>query len=288
MMPEKHISLEGARVATAWEKMLGCDPVPWLLSSDEPAARWVTLTAVLDRPSTDFAVLEARSRVVSNSRTRELVERLPDWASGVRLSGHDSPGFAPNLLNLLADMGIGAGDFDRIEALLDAMLARQEPSGRFPSYGVLPGGSEPVWGSLLCDSHPILEVLVRFGRGRDLRVRSGLARVASDLTATAQGRAWPCLPHSVSGWRGPGRKSDFCPMVPLQALRTFARLPLADQPDGPVDVARVSLRAWRLRGVEKPYQFGHGRQFKIVKWPPTWYGGYAPARRGGPLPTAVA
>jgi hypothetical protein len=23
------------------------------------------------------------------------------------------------------------------------------------------------------------------------------------------------------------------------------------------------------------YQFGYGRQFKIVKWPPTWYGAYA-------------
>ena len=23
------------------------------------------------------------------------------------------------------------------------------------------------------------------------------------------------------------------------------------------------------------YQFGHGRQFKIVKWPPTWYGASA-------------
>lgn len=73
----------------------------------------------------------------------------------------------------------------------------------------------------------------------------------ADLTAIAQGRAWPCLPHSVSGWRGPGRKSDFCPMATLQALRTFARLPAADQPEGLLDVARVSLRTWRRRGVEK-------------------------------------
>jgi hypothetical protein len=64
-------------------------------------------------------------------------------------------------------------------------------------------------------------------------------------------------------------------MVTLQALRTFARLPAADQPDGLLDVARVSLQAWRMRGVEKPCQFGHGRQFKIIKWPPTWYGAYA-------------
>jgi hypothetical protein len=255
--------------------MLGGDPVPWLLSSDESAARWVTLTAVLDRAQTDQAVLEARDRVVADPGIRELVRRLPDWAAGIRLSGHDSPAFAPNLLNLLADMGVQTGDFDRIEALLDAMLAHQEPSGRFPSYGLVPGGAGPVWGSLLCDSHPILEVLVRFGRAEHPRVRAGLARMASDLAATAQGRGWPCLPHSISGWRGPGRKADFCPMVTLQALRTFARLPAADQPTGMLDVARVSLRAWRMRGTEKPYQFGHGRQFKIMKWPPTWYGAYA-------------
>jgi hypothetical protein len=64
-------------------------------------------------------------------------------------------------------------------------------------------------------------------------------------------------------------------MVTLQALRTFARLPPVDQREGLLDVARVSLRAWRTRGVEQPYQFGLGRQFKIIKWPPTWYGAYA-------------
>jgi hypothetical protein len=34
------------------------------------------------------------------------------------------------------------------------------------------------------------------------------------------------------------------------------------------------VRAWRERGGEKPYLFGHGLQFKTVKWPPTWYGAY--------------
>jgi hypothetical protein len=72
--------------------MLGGNPVPWLLSSDEPAARWVTLTAVLDRELTDPAVLEARQQVVADIHTLKLVERLPEWASGARLSGHDSPG----------------------------------------------------------------------------------------------------------------------------------------------------------------------------------------------------
>lgn len=199
-MPSNDTLAVDTQSTKVWGKMLGGNPVPWLLSSDEPAARWVTLTAVLDREQTDPAVLEARQQVVADIHTLKLVERLPKWASGVRLSGHDSPEFAPHLLNLLADMGVRAGDFDRIEALLDAMLAHREPSSRFPSYGVLPGGSEPIWGSLLCDSHPILEVLVRFGREQDARVQAGLARMASDLTATAQGTLGHVCPiRSLTG-----------------------------------------------------------------------------------------
>ena len=258
----------------AWRQLVGGDPVRWLLDAGEPAARWVTLTGVLDRDPSDPAVLDAHRDVVADTVSRELVARLPDWAAGKRLSGHNSPAFAPNLLNLLADMGIGAGDFAPIERLLDAMLAHQEPTGRFPSYAPVRGSEQPVWGALLCDSHAVLEVLVRFGRAQDTRVQAGLERMATDITRTAQGSAWPCLPHSASGWRGPGRKDDFCPMVTLQALRTFARLPPHQQPGELLDAARVSLRAWRARAREKPYMFGHGRQFKTVKWPPAWYSAY--------------
>jgi hypothetical protein len=101
-MPSNDTLAVDTQSTKVWGKMLGGNPVPWLLSSDEPAARWVTLTAVLDRELTDPAVLEARQQVVADIHTLKLVERLPEWASGVRLSGHDSPAFAPHLLNLLA------------------------------------------------------------------------------------------------------------------------------------------------------------------------------------------
>jgi hypothetical protein len=258
-----------------WRQLVGHDPVRWLLDAGEPAARWVTLTAILDRDPGDPAVQAAHRDVIADPATRALAARLPDWASGARLSGHSSPAFAPNLLNLLADMGAAAGDFGEIEQVLDSMLAHQESSGRFPSYAPARGSEQPVWGALLCDSHAVLEVLVRFGRAHDSRVQAGLERLAADITSTAQGPAWPCLPHSASGWRGPGRKDDFCPMVTLQALRTFARLPPAQQPAGLLGAARTALRAWRARATEKPYMFGHGRQFKTVKWPPAWYSAYA-------------
>jgi hypothetical protein len=62
--------------------------------------------------------------------------------------------------------------------------------------------------------------------------------------------------------------------VTLEALRTFARLPAARRPRWILEAARTSLHAWRERGAEKPYLFGHGRQFKTVKWPAFWYGAY--------------
>ncbi|MCE5259904.1 MAG: hypothetical protein LLG44_12745, partial [Chloroflexi bacterium] len=129
----------------------------------------------------------------------------------------------------------------------------------------------PVWGSVLCDNHAILECLVRYGRADDPAVQRGLARMGADMTMTSQGYAWPCVPHSVNGWRGPGRKGEFCPQVTLEALRVYAHLPGAQRPERLLEAAETSLNAWRCRGEAKPYMFGHGRQFKTVKWPPTWY-----------------
>jgi len=250
--------------------LLGADPVDWLLASPEPGARWLTLTGVLGLTVDDPAVATAHAAVIADPAVGTLLGRLPDWEAENDISGHDRPLYAPNLLGLLADMGIAAGDDPRVDRVLDAMLDHQDDEGRFQSFGRL-RSSELGWHSLLCDSHAIVEVLLRFGRGEDPSVKWALERMGADLADLAQGRAWPCRPEPSSGFRGPGRKADFCPLVTLQALRAFSYLPAKDRPGWLLDVARVSLRAWLMRGSEKPYMFGHGRQFKRVKWPATWY-----------------
>ncbi len=254
-----------------WTALLGADPRAWLLESEEPAARWIALTHLLDRPGDDPDVVEAHDAVVGDDEVRCYVGALPTWDVDSGLSGHNSPGFAPNQLNLLADMGIGASDDPRIEELLDAMLEHQDAEGRFQSFGRLRRLPEPIWSSLLCDTHAITEVLVRFGRTDDARVIRSLERMAADISQTSQGMAWPCVPHAPTGFRGPGRKNDFCPQVTLEGLRALARLPDSRRPSNILEVAGVALRAWRVRGDEKPYMFGHGRQFKTVKWPTFWY-----------------
>jgi hypothetical protein len=253
----------------AWVRLLGADPRPALLASDEPAARWMALTSLVDDAARP-AIEAAHADVLTDRGTLTLLGRLPDREHEL-VRSHGLPSFGPNLLGMLADIGVRPGDDPRVEHLLDQMLRHQDESGRFGSFGTFPMSDFTGWGVALCDSHAVVESLVRFGRADDPATRAGLARMAGDLTDTRQGPGWPCLPHSVTGWRGPGRKDDMCPQVTLEALRTFSRLPDDERPAGLHEVARSAAGLWRARGEQKPYMFGHGRSFKTVKWPAVWY-----------------
>jgi len=260
--------------AGSWVTLLPADPRSWLLESNEAPARWVTMARLLDRSDVDPEVEAERAAAVSSPMVQELMARLPAWGEDAAVSGHHSPGYLPNLLHLLADMGVAGGDDDRIERALDDLSVHQYDDGRFLGFGRAPKQLEPLWGSLPCDTHIITEVLIRFGRRHHPATRQGLTRIAADLQATNQGRAWTCIPDPAVGFRGPGRKGDICPQVTLEALRAFARLPPDERPDG-LETAAVSLLdVWRNRGSEQPYMFGHGYRFKVVKWPPLWYGVY--------------
>lgn len=256
-------------MSNAIADLLGGDVVGWLLDAHEPSATFVTLTRVLGRPDDDGDVHFARAAVLAEERVANLVKALPVWGVD-EFSGHDSPNFLPNLLGLLHDLGVRAGDFERVDISLDALATHQDAQGRFESYGRY-HGSEAHWGALLCDTHAIAGALLRYGRGDDPRVKKALARAAADLAVTPQGPAWRCEPDKRSVFRGPGRKADVCPQVTLEALRAFAYLPPAERPAAVAQAACTPLEVWRRRADERPYMFGHGYQFKSAKWPNLWY-----------------
>lgn len=253
-----------------WDPLVA-DARPWVLQDDDPGARWLLLTAVLDVPDDHPEVRDARTAMLADPGTADLVGRLAPWDSPLDVSGHHHPAYAPNLLELLADRGLRAGEHPRVDAVLATMLAHQDEDGRFTALGTDRATGTAAWSALLCDTHAITGVLVRYGFAAHPRTRAAVARIAADLTTTAQGAAWPCRPDPVTGFRGPGRIGDMCPQVTLEALRTVARLPATDQPPGMVEPARTALAAWVNRGTAKPYMFGHGRSFKAGKWPATWY-----------------
>ena len=259
---------------STWSDMLPGDPLPWLLASDEPAARWIALTQLLDRPAVDAEVAEAHAAVLADAGTVDLLGRVRSWATEIPLSGHDKVDFAPNLLTLLADMGVTAADEPRIAEVLEGMLAHQREDGAFTALGRWRTLEKPVWGALPCDAFAIAEVLARAGYADNPRAVRGFEFIAGALADTAQGRAWLCVPDPAIPFRGPGRKGDVCPQVTLEALRAFSYLPPERRPAEVVAAGRVSLAVWHDRGESKPYMFGHGRGFKRTKWPATWYSAY--------------
>ncbi|HKZ30486.1 MAG TPA: hypothetical protein VJ482_12755 [Acidimicrobiia bacterium] len=61
-----------------WLELLGSDPRPWLLESDEPAARWIALTHLLDHPAHHPEVRSAHAAVLEDPGTADLIGRLGD------------------------------------------------------------------------------------------------------------------------------------------------------------------------------------------------------------------
>jgi len=118
--------------------------------------------------------------------------------------------------------------------MLDHALA----DGRFSSFGRRRGSKTANSGSPLCDSQAITEVLLRFGRGEDPRVTGALDAMSDDLT--------------------------------LEALRAWSWVAPEERPAYLLGVASVLFGVWRTREQTKPYMFGHGYHFKVVKWPTTW------------------
>lgn len=260
-----------------------------LADAVDPGARWLTLTGVMGLSASDDRVTGAHADVLADPLTADLLDRLGVWDEERRLSGHERPEFAPNLITLLFDIGVTPADDSRLAACLTSMLEHQSEDGRFLALGRAKASDEPIWAALPCDAHAILEVLARAGDVDDPRVRAAFVQVARDLTTTAQGPGWRCLPDPRVGFRGPGRKGDCCPQVTLEALRAFSHLDPAAR--GAViadaklaDAARTALGIWRDRGTQQPYMFGHGRGFKEGKWPATWYSALAVVETLGRYP----
>ena len=265
--------------------LLPSDPRPWLRESDEPYARWVTRVRLDDRQPDDPIVSADHQATLNDPLIQALIERLPAWTDPIR--SHSAPAYAPNLLNLLADLGVsGKDDLPGVQRLLGEMLEHRTPEGRFLAFATFIRQPDAAWFTLACDHYAITEVLVRFGRVDDPRVRTAVDLMADDITNTSLGQGCRCLPHSGTGGRGPGRVGDPCPQVTAEALRTFGRLDAADRPSvarrGGPDLAAGVAQARRGEAVHvrarRALQSGEVAQHLVLG--PDGAGGPRPVPRG--------
>lgn len=247
----------------------GCvpsDSLEWIRGSGEPYATVVAVRDILGRDAHDPEYAASRREVLAHRAVLALVDTLPRHVTPT-VADHHGPLFVPNRLNLLADMGVEHGDFERVDAILEALIGTQDSAGRFAPRTGYQSGHANV--SPRCEHNAVTETLLRFGLDADARVTRGAARVMSDLSAGAQGRGWCCVPEKRP-LRSRLTRLDVCPQIDLEGLRVIARS--SGQLNGVLlEAARTPLELWRRRSEERPYRFGHGYQFKTVRWPSFWY-----------------
>ncbi len=244
--------------------------VDWLLASDEPWTRYRTLVDLRDCGEEEAEARAARAAMLRDDRVRGLIATAA--GRGERpITRHNDAGHPLHALSTLADFGLRAGD-PGLKAVLRDALSHQSPEGAFqslvnisPAYG---GSGEDAWSWVLCDAPTVLHAVLAMGLGGDRRVQQALDHLAS----LARDNGWPCAAAPELGkFRGPGRKSDPCPIANLAALKALAHLPaLADSPAARAGVEML-LGHWERRGDAKMYLFGIGTDFRKLKYPFVWY-----------------
>lgn len=245
---------------------LGGDPLPWILDSGEPIAVWQTLTGVLDLPEDASEVKAAHARVVEDQAVRSLVSAVVQTRA-TPLVRHDDSLYLPGRLRLLADFGVARGEFAELDTLLEGLLGEQERGMRSASPAAV--RPKPDAGSRYCDAVPMAAALLRFGLGGDDRSVRAVTTALRGIVRTSDAAGWRCVPER-RGMLALARRGPVCPQLQVEGLRLASLLPESQRP-ATVRLVRAQLGAWRMRAEMRPYGFGHGYQFKTVRWPSLWY-----------------
>ena len=99
-----------------------------------------------------------------------------------------------------------------------------------------------------------------------------MQRAVEHLVGLVDDNGWRCVAAPELGkFKGPGRKSDPCPIVNVFALKALSQVPqLLDSPATRAG-AEMLLWHWEHQGERKIYMFGIGTDFRKLKYPFVWY-----------------
>jgi hypothetical protein len=241
----------------------------WLLEG--PAwVRYRTRIDLLGQTERAAEVRAARQAMLADPQVQGVLAELAEWPGPV-LASHKSASHPLHKLTFIADLGLKVGD-PGVDAITERILAHQSPEGPFqvlmnisPKYG---GTGRDQWAWALCDAPLVVYALLKFGLGKDKRVKAAVQHLAG----LVRDNGWPCAVSPELGkFRGPGKRTDPCPIANVYALKALAHAP--DQQDCPAarTGAEMLLSHWEHQKGTKYYLFGIGTDFRKLKYPFIWY-----------------
>ena len=242
----------------------------WLLSSEEPWARYRTLVDLVDLPVGDAEVQAARQAMLAHRQVQGLIAASGEWGERP-IKRHNDATHSLYAISTLADFGL-CHDDPGMAQVIDALLAHQSSEGAFQSLlnvGKAYGGTgDDSWAWALCDAPTVLYCLLAMGKGDDPRLR----RAVDHLAGQVDENGWRChCAPELGKFRGPGRKGDPCPIANVYALKALSLVPVYLDSPATRQGAEMLLTHWERRADAKFYLFGIGSDFRKLKYPFVWY-----------------
>jgi hypothetical protein len=242
----------------------------WLLASDEPWTRYRTRLDLLGEPASNPAVSSARQEMIVHPKVRDLVASAAAWGEDP-LKRHNDSRHPIHALSTLADFGMRLDD-PGLEISIEKVLANQSTEGAFQTLVSIPqafgGSGGQDWSWMACDAPILHYILLSFGLQEDARVE----KAVDHLVGLVEENGWRCVcAPGLGKFRGPGRKTDPCPVANVYALKALSLVPgLHDSPAAHAGVEML-LAHWANPDHPKPYLFGVGTDYRKLKYPFVWY-----------------
>ncbi len=244
--------------------------IQWLLDSNEPWTRFRTLTDLLDLPPDVPDVQASRSEMVSHPLVQDLISESADWP-GYALKRHNDANHPIYKISTLADFGLQATD-PGMAAGIDSIMAHQSAEGAYQTTVNIPkafgGSGADLWTWVLCDTPTLLYGLLSMGLEHHPKVLNAVQHLAGLI----DDNGWRCKASPELGnFKGPGRRSDPCPIATLYALKALSLLhEYRDSQETRIG-SETLLNHWEKKYDHKLFLFGTGTDFRKLKYPYVWY-----------------
>ncbi len=242
----------------------------WVLEAGEPWTRYRALVELAGWPEDDAEVRATRAETLSHPLVQALVAEAASWP-GHPLKRHNDAGHPIHKLSTLAELGLRAQDPGLADAV-NAVVCHQSAEGAFQSVLNIParfgGTGDDQWSWMACDAPIVLYALLALGCDTDPQIE----RAVGHLAALVDENGWRCVASpDLGNFRGPGRKTDPCPIANVYALKALGQVPeMVDSPATRTG-ARMLLGHWEQQADRKIYLFGIGTDFRKLKYPFVWY-----------------
>jgi len=246
--------------------------IHFLISSEEPWTRYRTYRDILKLDEASTEVQAARIAMLAHPQIQTLVEKASAWGDQQPLKRHNDANHPLYALLALADFGLIYTD-EGIQPILEKIVAKQSPEGAFYSPLLIPqafgGSGEVAWSWIACDTPLLIYILLAMGISiADDRV----SRAVDHYLSLSNTGVYGCIAAPELGrFKGPGRRSDPCPMATLLALKVYSLLPSNQCQAQAECAAEMLLNFWQHRKEKKYFLFGMGSDFCKLKFPFIWF-----------------